>query len=225
MTKRLMMQIPEIKHHWTCGTKLLQDVKDELKDQCRQYAMAVGYRPGVGSAKRSKEMVPSRFPMPSRATKHGRVTMVLDSGDEAEEEVEAGSQSREGPSSGGLWTGRGSRYHRLPPVIVEAAGDEPWDGGLPEDIEDKVRKEVDDYDKERENLSGQNSLEYWFDSRYKYPMLSAVARFYLCVPASSATSERSFSKTGHIMRIRRRRLTEEHVKELTFLGWNPDLMR
>ena len=69
-----------------------------------------------------------------------------------------------------------------------------------------------------------DSLVWWADNAQRWPMLAAVARHSLCVPASSATSERSFSKAGHILRVRRARLTDEHVSQLTLLSWNPDLM-
>ena len=45
----------------------------------------------------------------------------------------------------------------------------------------------------------------------------------LCVLASSVTSERSFSKTGLIMRSRRRCLNDAYVKELSFISWNANL--
>ena len=51
-----------------------------------------------------------------------------------------------------------------------------------------------------------------------WPLLTIIAKHTLCVPASSATSERSSSKTGHIMRSRRRRLSDAHVQELSFIS-------
>lgn len=68
-----------------------------------------------------------------------------------------------------------------------------------------------------------DTLEWWSQNAGRWPMIAAVARHSLCVPASSATSERSFSKTGHIVRARRARLGDERIRQLTFLSWNPDL--
>ena len=57
-----------------------------------------------------------------------------------------------------------------------------------------------------------------------WPLLTIIAKHMLCVPASSATSERSFPKTGHIIKSRRRHLSDAHVQELSFISWNVDLL-
>ena len=69
-----------------------------------------------------------------------------------------------------------------------------------------------------------SALTWWDERQTLWPLLTIIARHTLCVPASSATSERSFSKTGHIMRSRRRRLSDAHVQELSFISWNADLL-
>ena len=66
-------------------------------------------------------------------------------------------------------------------------------------------------------------LDWWLRNAARWPIVAAVARHSLCVPASSATSESSFSKTGHIVRARRARLGGERIWQLSFLSWNPDL--
>ena len=194
----------EIKERWTNATKVLDEVRSELKDQCVQYAEQSGYDPPRGT-QRKRKAGDNEFRL-QRPSKRAQVPMVLDSEDEEEDEAVGG------PSGSGSKKGRGEEVT-------------PWvKGDLPVDLRDQVRREVDDFDKERSLFAGTPTLEYWHNARHRFPMLSAVARFTLCVPASSATSERSFSKTGHIMRVRRRRLSSEHLKELTFLSWNPDLM-
>ena len=70
-----------------------------------------------------------------------------------------------------------------------------------------------------------STLEWWAVHADEYPLVGAIARHTLCIPASSATSERSFSKVGHIHRMRRRRLSDDHVAALSFLSWNQDLMK
>ena len=65
-------------------------------------------------------------------------------------------------------------------------------------------------------------LLYWAKNQARWPMLAAVARHSLCVPASSSTSERSFSKTGHIVRARRASLSDDCIRMLSFLAWNGD---
>ena len=83
----------------------------------------------------------------------------------------------------------------------------------------RIECEVNDFHSERMNSPPQLcSLEYWAQASLRYPIVAQVAQKYLCIPASSATSKRSFSKMGHIVRARRARLSEEHVKELSFLS-------
>ena len=43
-----------------------------------------------------------------------------------------------------------------------------------------------------------STLIWWNERQSLWPLLTIIAKHTLCVPASSATSERSFSKTGHI---------------------------
>ena len=69
-----------------------------------------------------------------------------------------------------------------------------------------------------------SGLTWWNEHQSLWPLLTIIAKHTLCVPASSATSERSFSKIGHIMRSRRRRLSDAHVQELSFISWNADLL-
>ena len=43
-----------------------------------------------------------------------------------------------------------------------------------------------------------STLEWWVAHADEYPLVGAMARYTLCIPTSSATFERSFSKVGHI---------------------------
>ena len=65
-------------------------------------------------------------------------------------------------------------------------------------------------------------LSYWNDAQKRLPTLSAVARKFLGVTATSVASERVFSKTGHIS-DRRALLKPSKVQELTFLNCNWDM--
>ena len=64
-------------------------------------------------------------------------------------------------------------------------------------------------------------LEWWSTNHVRWPMVAAVARHSLCVPASSGCSEKGFSSTGHIVRARRARLGDEKIEELSHLSNNP----
>ena len=85
----------------------------------------------------------------------------------------------------------------------------------------KIEREVNDFHFERMNSPPQtSSLEYLAQASVRYPIVAQATEKYLCIPVSSATTERSFSKMGHIVRTRQARLLEEQVKELSFLSSN-----
>ena len=65
-------------------------------------------------------------------------------------------------------------------------------------------------------------LAWWAVHEAQWPMVAAVARHSLCVPAAAACSERSFSITGHLVRTRRARLSDEKIEELSHLSCNLD---
>ena len=131
--------------------------------------------------------------------------------------------------------GRKARPHDpwLAPVHVSVEHDLVWGGYidstargklLSEEGKRKIEREVNDFHSERMNSPPQtSSLEYWAQASLRYPIVAQAAHKYLCIPPSRATSARSFSKAGHIVRARWARLSKEHVKELSFLSWNQDL--
>ena len=90
---------------------------------------------------------------------------------------------------------------------------------------DKIDREVNDFHSERmESPPKTSSLQYWAQASIRDPVVAQATQKYLCIPASSATSEPSFSKLRHIVRAVQARLSDEHVKELSFLCWNQALM-
>ena len=95
---------------------------------------------------------------------------------------------------------------------------------LPTDAKAAIEKQVNEFHLERMNASGNvHSLVYWAEASRHYPIAAQVPRQYLCMPVSSTSLERCFSKTDHIARARHACLSNEHVKELSFLSWNQDL--
>jgi zinc finger BED domain-containing protein 1 (E3 SUMO-protein ligase ZBED1) len=68
------------------------------------------------------------------------------------------------------------------------------------------------------NKNAGDPLKWWQQHRKHLPLLSEVARKVLCIPATSAPSERLFSAAGLIVTDKRSRLTGGNVGRLTFLS-------
>ena len=58
----------------------------------------------------------------------------------------------------------------------------------------------------------------------QFPILSMLARVYLCIDSTSCQSEREFSSLAFVHSNLRRRTTPEHVEKMMFLRTNPDLI-
>ena len=63
-------------------------------------------------------------------------------------------------------------------------------------------------------------LTWWKVEASRMPVLSTVARKYLCICASSVAKERMFSKGGNIVTTKRNCLKPENVEHLMFLAKN-----
>ena len=89
----------------------------------------------------------------------------------------------------------------------------------------RIARDVEEFMNERRGMGKEKDvLGWWARQINRWPMVAAVARHTLFVPASSATSERAFSKTGHIVRAWRASLSDQNIERLTFLSWNTDLL-
>ena len=65
-----------------------------------------------------------------------------------------------------------------------------------------------------------NPLNWWQIHENEFPRISRLAKKYLCIPASSATSERTFSKSGQLISKLRSRLNPSLVDKIVFLNRN-----
>lgn len=63
-------------------------------------------------------------------------------------------------------------------------------------------------------------LEWWRLHQVNFPRVASLARKYLCIPATSAPSERAFSTGGNIVTCNRSALKPETVDRLVFLANN-----
>jgi hypothetical protein len=68
-------------------------------------------------------------------------------------------------------------------------------------------------------------LAWWRDTAATLPHLSNLARKLLCIPATSASSERIFSSAGHTITARRARLTSENASMILFLRGSYEKVR
>ena len=65
-----------------------------------------------------------------------------------------------------------------------------------------------------------NSLVYCAEYFRRYPIVAEAARKCLPMAGSWVPSERSFRKTGHIVKVIHAGLSDEQLKELSLLSWN-----
>ena len=63
-------------------------------------------------------------------------------------------------------------------------------------------------------------VQFWLDNKSVLPKLYTVARQVLCVPASSAASERVFSTAGRFLEKRQTNLSPATVNSRLFLHSN-----
>lgn len=66
----------------------------------------------------------------------------------------------------------------------------------------------------------EDPLDWWRTSELQYPLLSQLAKKYLCVPGTSVPAERLFSKDGELVAFKRNRLKPKHVHMFLFLNKN-----
>lgn len=71
--------------------------------------------------------------------------------------------------------------------------------------------------------SNADPLAWWRDNQGRFPLLSKVARKYMCICATSAPSERVFSAAGNIVTPLRSSLKPHKVNMLVFLARNKDM--
>ncbi|XP_065642245.1 E3 SUMO-protein ligase ZBED1-like [Hydra vulgaris] len=77
----------------------------------------------------------------------------------------------------------------------------------------------------RENCINKNAcpLTWWAENSKRYPMISKLAKKYLCIPSTSTPSKRAFSTAGNIITSKRNCLAGETAKWLIFLSHNAKL--
>ena len=101
-----------------------------------------------------------------------------------------------------------------PIVPVQVDGDEQNDN------EAERNSELDVFKRAARIAFGKCPLEWWETNWGKFPLISKVARKFLCSPVTSASSEHVFSVAGRVIEKRRNRLTGTNAENLIFLHEN-----
>lgn len=86
--------------------------------------------------------------------------------------------------------------------------------------EESVRKELTVYLQTTEVDSDVDPLDWWKGHQTNFPHVAKLARHYLCIPATSAPSERAFSTDGNMVPCHRAALKPDAVDRLVFLAQN-----
>ncbi|XDV25933.1 hypothetical protein PO909_029757 [Leuciscus waleckii] len=89
---------------------------------------------------------------------------------------------------------------------------------LPE--EERIRMELTVYLQTTEVDSDTDPLDWWRCHQTNFPRIAKLAQQYLCIPATSAPSERVFSTGGNIVTCHRAALKPDAVDRLVFLAKN-----
>ena len=88
------------------------------------------------------------------------------------------------------------------------------------EIDSIWNNEIDKYMNAPLILNGSNELDvclWWHMNRDQYPILYEMSKKYLCVPASSSTSERKFSFAKFLVNEKRSRLLPPTVNNILVL--------
>ncbi|KAL4088553.1 hypothetical protein QTP88_023646 [Uroleucon formosanum] len=96
-----------------------------------------------------------------------------------------------------------------------------WEDGVDERAQQsiyKYKKELESYREENYDISDDQILDFWSKQTLRFPYLSKLARQILAIPASSASSERSFSVAGRVIEQRRSCIDGSTVDAILFLN-------
>ncbi|XP_039661199.1 E3 SUMO-protein ligase ZBED1-like [Perca fluviatilis] len=69
----------------------------------------------------------------------------------------------------------------------------------------------------------EDPLDWWHRQKGTFPLLSRLAKRYLCIPGTSVSAERVFSTAGDVITAKRSALKPDHVDQLVFLHKNLEI--
>jgi hypothetical protein len=91
------------------------------------------------------------------------------------------------------------------------------------DLDSRLEKELSAYLAQPLASGNADPLTFWKMSVVTYPILSAISRRILSIPATSVPCERLFSTAGVVVNDLRSSLSPDSVNMLLFLNKNVDL--
>uniref|UniRef100_G3N6T4 HAT C-terminal dimerisation domain-containing protein n=1 Tax=Gasterosteus aculeatus TaxID=69293 RepID=G3N6T4_GASAC len=114
---------------------------------------------------------------------------------------------------------KGSPNRRTVSVLDSLLGSDSTDSDNSEEDahNQKIRNEVLMYFGEQPLSKTESPLSWWKSNEARFPALASLAKSFLCIPATSTSSERLFSAAGNIASKKRASLTPEKVKVRVFL--------
>ena len=86
-----------------------------------------------------------------------------------------------------------------------------------DNVNDVVKKEMKAYRNEPMISRDEDVLPWWAKNKDKFPILSQLARKYLCITATSTEAERTFSALGILLTKQRLCMTGANVNRQLFL--------
>ena len=94
-----------------------------------------------------------------------------------------------------------------------------------EDDLSPLRREMESYERLKDEEEGVDMLLWWKDHSEAFPLLAFLVRVVFSVPAASSISERVFSVAGSVISQRRSRLNPEKVEDILTIKLNLALLR
>uniref|UniRef100_A0A673J6Y6 BED-type domain-containing protein n=1 Tax=Sinocyclocheilus rhinocerous TaxID=307959 RepID=A0A673J6Y6_9TELE len=90
----------------------------------------------------------------------------------------------------------------------------------PQSADTRAEEEVTKYCSVPPISLSEDPLSWWGENAAIFPLLSRLAKLYMCIPGTSVSAERVFSTAGDIVTAQRSTITPERVDQLLFLHKN-----
>jgi hypothetical protein len=118
-----------------------------------------------------------------------------------------------------------STAHESPDEFSKDSNDDLFGASVSSVTTEPLENELQTYMNVKTISAKDCPLSWWKEHESHYPIMSQLARRYLCIPASSASSERLWSISGHLVTKYRNRLNGDTICGLMFLKRNSFVMK